>query len=79
MCQVRELVWSPDSAVLAVWLELESESRVQLWTTGNYHWYCKQEHVIASPDRAAAVGWHPAADYRSVHRCPLLHTCQAYH
>ncbi|XP_043231779.1 elongator complex protein 1-like [Amphibalanus amphitrite] len=70
---VRELLWSPDSAVLAVWLELgsesESESRVQLWTTGNYHWYCKQEHVVAAGDRAVAVTWHPAADYRLLVLC----------
>ncbi|XP_034038102.1 elongator complex protein 1 [Thalassophryne amazonica] len=47
--KVRELLWSSDSAVLAVWLEdlTEGEDRqvnsyIQLWTMGNYHWYLKQ-------------------------------------
>ncbi|KAK4135631.1 IkappaB kinase complex, IKAP component [Trichocladium antarcticum] len=33
------LEWNSDSTVLAVILK----DRVQLWTTGNYHWYLKQE------------------------------------
>jgi len=31
---VHELVWSPDSTVLAVWID----DAVQLWTRVNYHW-----------------------------------------
>lgn len=31
---VHELVWSPDSTVLAVWID----ETVQLWTRVNYHW-----------------------------------------
>ncbi|KAK3387211.1 IKI3 family-domain-containing protein [Podospora didyma] len=33
------LEWNSDSSVLAVVMK----DRVQLWTTGNYHWYLKQE------------------------------------
>jgi len=36
---VAGLAWSCDSEVLAVW----GEQELQLWTRGNYHWYCKQE------------------------------------
>ncbi|KAG8220453.1 IKI3 family-domain-containing protein [Butyriboletus roseoflavus] len=36
--KVKDLVWSPDSAVLAVWIEKLDGDVVQLWTTGNYHW-----------------------------------------
>ncbi|KAG0711938.1 Elongator complex protein 1 [Chionoecetes opilio] len=44
--EVVALAWSGDSTVLAVWgrpLEGEGGEVVQLWTTGNYHWYLKQE------------------------------------
>ncbi|NXG73414.1 ELP1 protein, partial [Baryphthengus martii] len=46
--KVNELLWNADSTILAIWLEdLKVEdsnpnSYVQLWTTGNYHWYLKQ-------------------------------------
>lgn len=36
--KVKDLIWSPDSAVLAVWIEKLDGDVVQLWTTGNYHW-----------------------------------------
>ncbi|KAK3683638.1 IKI3 family-domain-containing protein [Podospora appendiculata] len=38
------LEWNPDSSVLAVVMK----DRVQLWTTGNYHWYLKQE-ILSGP------------------------------
>lgn len=38
LCRVKDLLWSPDSAILAVWLEDTKGDTVQLWTTGNYHW-----------------------------------------
>lgn len=34
-----QLAWNVDSTVLAV----KFKDRVQLWTTGNYHWYLKQD------------------------------------
>lgn len=53
-----DLKWNVDSSVLAVSLA----DRVQLWTTGNYHWYLKQE-VLASTSsvasRAMDLLWHP--------------------
>lgn len=37
--------------------------KVQLWTTGNYHWYLKQEILApkfeANPGRFTHVSWHP--------------------
>lgn len=36
--KVKDLVWSPDSAVLVVWTERLNGDVVQLWTTGNYRW-----------------------------------------
>ncbi|KAJ0124928.1 hypothetical protein J7T55_006271 [Diaporthe amygdali] len=47
------LEWNADSTVLAV----SFASTVQLWTTGNYHWYLKQEILLKSPFRHAS--WHP--------------------
>lgn len=47
------LEWNADSTVLAVSLA----STVQLWTTGNYHWYLKQEILLKSPFLHAS--WHP--------------------
>lgn len=47
------LEWNADSTVLAV----SFASTVQLWTTGNYHWYLKQEILLKSPFSLAS--WHP--------------------
>ncbi|KAI9828566.1 MAG: hypothetical protein M1819_006558 [Sarea resinae] len=53
------LKWNVDSTVLAVCFK----DRVQLWTTGNYHWYLKQEISRASdledPQGPLFAGWHP--------------------
>ncbi|KAH8980756.1 IkappaB kinase complex IKAP component [Lactarius hatsudake] len=59
--KVKEVCWSADSNVLLVWIE-DAVDIVQLWTTGNYHWYLKQE--IAAPPtsesgRFTSVTWHP--------------------
>ncbi|KAH9039879.1 IkappaB kinase complex IKAP component, partial [Lactarius pseudohatsudake] len=60
--KVKEVCWSADSNVLLVWIEEDAVDIVQLWTTGNYHWYLKQE--IAAPPtseggRFTSVTWHP--------------------
>ncbi|KAK4455031.1 IKI3 family-domain-containing protein [Podospora aff. communis PSN243] len=49
------LEWNTDSTVLAVTMK----DRIQLWTTGNYHWYLKQE-VPCGPHqgRAPDICWH---------------------
>ncbi|OIW27415.1 RNA polymerase II elongator-like protein [Coniochaeta ligniaria NRRL 30616] len=47
------LEWNSDSTVLAVILK----DRVQLWTTGNYHWYLKQEIMTGS--KRSCFSWHP--------------------
>ncbi|KAF6761197.1 pol II transcription elongation factor [Ephemerocybe angulata] len=62
--RVRELVWSSDSNVLAIWAETDAGDIVQLWTTGNYHWYLKHEIIAPQsapglPGRFTSVQWHP--------------------
>ncbi|KAG5640485.1 hypothetical protein DXG03_008338, partial [Asterophora parasitica] len=61
--RVRELSWSSDSNVLAIWIEREEGDIVQLWTTGNYHWYLKHEIIApAAPGQSGkftSVAWHP--------------------
>lgn len=52
------LEWNSDSTVLAVTFH----DRVQLWTTGNYHWYLKQEIVIDG--RPETFKWHPEKPLR---------------
>ena len=47
------LEWNSDSTVLAVILK----DRIQLWTTGNYHWYLKQE--IKTGQTRPCFSWHP--------------------
>lgn len=46
------LEWNSDSTALAAMLD----GLVQLWTTGNYHWYLKQE--IPTEPSTASVVWH---------------------
>ncbi|WYZ37299.1 hypothetical protein EsH8_II_000805 [Colletotrichum jinshuiense] len=54
------LEWNSDSTVLAVVLS----DRIQLWTTGNYHWYLKQEVSLTSD--FAGLAWHPEKPLRFV-------------
>ncbi|GAB0135432.1 hypothetical protein EsDP_00003770 [Epichloe bromicola] len=54
------LEWNSDSTVLAVVLK----DSVQLWTTGNYHWYLKQEMAVAPG--LLHLSWHPEKALRFV-------------
>ncbi|EPQ55375.1 IkappaB kinase complex, IKAP component [Gloeophyllum trabeum ATCC 11539] len=56
--KVKELSWSSDSNVLALWVETEETDIVQLWTTGNYHW---QQEILPPKGsvRFTSVAWHP--------------------
>ena len=52
------LRWNGDSTVLAVTMV----DRVQLWTTGNYHWYLKQELRFGDEQETKGqpcLMWHP--------------------
>uniref|UniRef100_A0A8B9TK49 Elongator complex protein 1 n=1 Tax=Anas platyrhynchos TaxID=8839 RepID=A0A8B9TK49_ANAPL len=70
--KVNELLWNADSTVLAIWLEeLKTEnsnpsSYVQLWTTGNYHWYLKQSLHFGNMEKNKLVSllWDPVVPYR---------------
>ncbi|EJD52142.1 IKI3-domain-containing protein [Auricularia subglabra TFB-10046 SS5] len=58
--KVRQLTWSCDSSILAVWIERTGGDVVQLWTMGNYHWYLKHE-ISANRYgdlRFTCVAWH---------------------
>ncbi len=64
---VRELAWNADGSALAVWLtrighsdqEESAHDVVQIFTTGNYHWYLKQEFVAStSHSSVEQVKWH---------------------
>ncbi|WDK09737.1 IKI3 family protein [Colletotrichum graminicola] len=55
-----KLEWNSDSTVLAVILS----ERIQLWTTGNYHWYLKQEVPLTS--EFSGLAWHPEKPLRFV-------------
>ncbi|KAF6767348.1 IKI3 [Kalmanozyma brasiliensis GHG001] len=65
---VRELAWNADGSALAVWLtRLDAASEqggsahdvVQIFTTGNNHWYLKQEFVAPVGDGGVEqVRWH---------------------
>ncbi|KAL5615131.1 uncharacterized protein BROUX77_000968 [Berkeleyomyces rouxiae] len=47
-----KLYWNCDSTVLAV----HADGELQLWTTGNYHWYLKQ--VFPSVGPVSHIAWH---------------------
>ncbi|KAH7928721.1 IkappaB kinase complex, IKAP component [Leucogyrophana mollusca] len=63
--KVKSLTWSSDSAILAIWIEQARGDVVQLWTTGNYHWYLKQEipapasQSSTTKGKFTSVNWHP--------------------
>ncbi|KAJ3197353.1 hypothetical protein HK101_004229 [Irineochytrium annulatum] len=57
---IVEMSWSIDSAVLAIWVTSDNGgSKIQLWTTGNYHWYLKQEIMAPADDAVNAFAWDP--------------------
>ncbi|KAG9098159.1 hypothetical protein FRC06_006747 [Ceratobasidium sp. 370] len=72
--KVREVLWSTDSAVLALWIERDAGDCVQLWTTGNYHWYLKQEISPSSSSRYTRVIWHPEHSLRLL--CSTSHSIE---
>jgi len=55
--EINSVLWNGDSSVLAVCLA----DRIQLWSTGNYHWYLKQELMLPSSPTENKYGfqWHP--------------------
>ncbi|KAI0076404.1 IkappaB kinase complex IKAP component [Panus rudis PR-1116 ss-1] len=62
--RVKEVGWSSDSNILSIWVEKDAGDIVQLWTTGNYHWYLKHEITApptpeGQPGRFTSVTWHP--------------------
>ncbi|GAC97137.1 Pol II transcription elongation factor [Pseudozyma hubeiensis SY62] len=61
---VRELAWNADGSALSVWLIRGDQAEpahdvVQIYTTGNYHWYLKQEFVASTDSGVEQVKWHP--------------------
>ncbi|XP_075060726.1 elongator complex protein 1 isoform X2 [Mixophyes fleayi] len=70
--QVKELLWNTDSTILAVWLQdiekdgSKSNTYVQLWVVGNYHWYLKQSLHFGFEEnkRIVSIAWDPEISYR---------------
>ncbi|XP_025054852.1 elongator complex protein 1 isoform X1 [Alligator sinensis] len=71
--KVNELLWNSDSTILAVWLEdlqnkncSKPSTYVQLWSTGNYHWYLKQSLHFGSSKKSQLVLllWDSEIPYR---------------
>ncbi|PVD20111.1 hypothetical protein C0Q70_20605 [Pomacea canaliculata] len=66
---VKELMWNPDSTILAVWSEdlpnssgenTFHKSHVQLWTCSNYHWSLKQNLTFSCKHgNVVAMIWDP--------------------
>ncbi|NWV28947.1 ELP1 protein, partial [Origma solitaria] len=79
--KVNEMLWNADSTILAIWLEdlkvenFNPNTYVQLWTTGNYHWYLKQSLHFGSleEDRLVSLLW----DRENLYRLHIL--CQGWH
>ncbi|KAF7517977.1 hypothetical protein G7054_g13637 [Neopestalotiopsis clavispora] len=62
------LYWNSDSTVLAITFD----DRIQFWTTGNYHWYLKQEIITGSKTQGFA--WHPEKPLRFTLALPAFRT-----
>ncbi|WAR00251.1 ELP1-like protein [Mya arenaria] len=65
--KVVEVCWNSSSTVLAVWCEDidNKNSYVQLWTTGNYHWYLKQSLQFPGGEgHVRGVTWDPEHEFR---------------
>ncbi|KAF8587053.1 IKI3-domain-containing protein [Ramaria rubella] len=66
--EVRALAWNAESAILSVWIERDGGDVVQLWTTGNYHWYLKLEIPAPHDENArfTSVMWHAEDSVRLI-------------
>lgn len=63
--RVHDLGWNADSSILSVWIERDDQDFIQLWTTGNYHWYLKLEMPAPGKyKRFTAMLWHPEDPFR---------------
>ncbi|KAG2136870.1 pol II transcription elongation factor [Suillus cothurnatus] len=69
--RIKHLAWSSDSNVLAVHIERAHGDVVQLWTTGNYHWYLKQEISAPLSTHFTSINWHPELNMRLLFTSPL--------
>ncbi|KAG2050912.1 pol II transcription elongation factor [Suillus hirtellus] len=76
--RIKHLAWSSDSNVLAVLIERVDGDVVQLWTTGNYHWYLKQEISAPLSTRFTSINWHPEVSTRLLLTSPLQIIQQDY-
>lgn len=58
---VRRLLWSPDSALLALWVHhpAKGSDAVQLCCRNNYHWYTKQSIDLPQGTPLVDVFFHP--------------------
>ncbi|AYO44803.1 Elongator complex protein 1 [Malassezia restricta CBS 7877] len=54
--QIRLVSWNADGSVLAVVLQRAGLHVLQLWMSGNYHWYLKHESTY---EHLHAMTWHP--------------------
>ncbi|KAI6009884.1 pol II transcription elongation factor [Pisolithus marmoratus] len=69
--RIKDLLWSPDSVILVVWIEHTRGDTLQLWTSSNYHWkvLLKVVAVLALDDetnRFTTVAWHPEHSWQLV-------------
>ncbi|XP_031952870.1 elongator complex protein 1 isoform X2 [Corvus moneduloides] len=79
--KVNEMLWNADSTILAIWLEdlkvenSNTNTYVQLWTAGNYHWYLKQSLHFGSLEENQLVSllW----DRENLYKLHIL--CQGWH
>ncbi|KAG1738258.1 pol II transcription elongation factor [Suillus lakei] len=76
--RIKHLAWSSDSNVLAVHIERTQGDVVQLWTTGNYHWYLKQEILAPLSTHFTSITWHPEVSMRLLLTSPLQIIQQDY-
>ncbi|KAG0700203.1 pol II transcription elongation factor [Suillus ampliporus] len=76
--RIKHLAWSSDSNVLAVHIERTQGDVVQLWTTGNYHWYLKQEISAPLASHFTSMNWHPETSMRLLLTTPLQIIQQDY-
>ncbi|XP_066919539.1 putative elongator complex protein 1 isoform X2 [Clytia hemisphaerica] len=62
---IKQILWNPNSDILTLLIQDLSRNgkfSVQLWTTGNYHWYLKQE--LTFNEQPPSLSWDPENAYK---------------
>ena len=73
---MKDLFWSPDSEILTIWCQNQTDcsSVLQLWTENNYHWYLKQSIKFPMDNSLVHATWSTTSCSKKL----IILTCKEF-